>query len=173
MLSPEQQNFIDRRSDNNIDVIPFDPKSNEKFQEIKKQVQTILGDVEVLHSGSTGLGIGGQHEIDVFIPVTSEEIPELAAKIESVWGKPKSIYPDERTKFIQYIDGTMIEVVLANKSCKSWTDGEIFFNYLENNNDEREEYERLKEIGKELSIKEYYKRKFEFINDILVKASST
>ena len=169
MITPEQQNFVDKRSDNNIEVIPFDPKSNEKFEEIKKQVRSIIGDIEVLHRGSTGLGIGGQHEIDVFIPVSADEIPELAAKIESVWGKPKSIYPDERTKFIRYIDGTMIEVVLANKSAKSWVDGEIFFKYLVENEDTRDEYERLKEIGKELSIKEYYKRKFEFMNEILDK----
>ena len=170
MLSPEQQNFVDRRSDSNIEVIPFDPKSNEKFEEIKKQIQSILGDVEVLHRGSTGLGIGGQREIDVYIPVPDEEIPELTTKIEDVWRKPKSIYPDERTKFIRYIDETMIEVILVNKSCKSWIDGEIFFDYLKNNKDAREEYEKLKGIGESVTIKEYYRRKFEFMNAILAKA---
>jgi GrpB-like predicted nucleotidyltransferase (UPF0157 family) len=167
MLTPEQQNFIDRRSDNNIKVIPFDQKSNEKFEEIKKQVQSILGNLEVLHRGSTGLGIGGQPEIDIYIPVSVQEIPELTAEMEKVWGKPKSIYPDERTKFIRYIGETMIEVILVNKSCKSWIDGEIFFDYLKHNKDAREEYEKLKGIGESLPIREYYRRKFEFMNDIL------
>ena len=108
MLNPNQQNFIDRQSDNIIKVLPFDLKANEKFEEIKKQIQFILGNVEVLHRGSTGLEITGQPEIDVYIPVLAEEILELATELEKVWGKPKSVYPDERTKFIRYIDGTLL-----------------------------------------------------------------
>jgi GrpB-like predicted nucleotidyltransferase (UPF0157 family) len=170
MLTPEQQNFVDRRSNDDIKVVPFDSKSNEKFEEIKQQIQSIFRDVEVLHRGSTGLEIGGQPEIDVYIPVSSEQIPVLATEMEKVWGKPKSIYPDERTKFIRYIDGTMIEVILVNKSCKSWIEGEIFFNYLKNNKDVCEEYEKLKGIGENVTVKEYYRRKFEFMNEILDKA---
>jgi GrpB-like predicted nucleotidyltransferase (UPF0157 family) len=170
MLTPEQQNFVDRRPNGNIKVIPFDPKSNEKFEKIKKQIQTILGNVEVLHRGSTGLGIAGQPEIDVYIPSTTEEILQRTIEIEKIWGKPKSIYPDERTKFIRYIDETMVEVMLVNKICKSWIDGEIFFDYLQHHKDDREQYEKLKGVGEILSIREYYIRKFEFMNDIMVKA---
>ncbi len=170
MLTPYQQEFVDRRPDSNIKVIPFDPKSNEKFDEIKKQIQSILGEVKVLHRGSTGLGIAGQPEIDIYIPMSAEEIPKLTIQIENVWGKPKSIYPDEMTKFIRYIDETMIEVMLVNKSCRSWVEGETFFNYLIKNADARKEYEKLKAVGEDLSIRDYYIRKFEFMNDILVKA---
>ena len=170
MLNLKQQNFIDRQSDNIIKVLPFDLRANEKFEEIKKQIQAIIGNVEVIHRGSTGLGIAGQPEIDVYIPVLSGEMPVLATELEKTWGKPKSIYPDERTKFIRYVDGTMVEVMLVNKMCESWKEGEMFFDYLKNHEDARKEYEKLKGVGEDLSYKEYYKRKFEFMNDILLNA---
>lgn len=170
MLTPEQQNFVDRRPDDYIRVVPFDTKSEEKFEEIKKQVRLILGDIEVLHRGSSGLGVGGQREIDVYIPASPEEISRLTTEIEKVWGAPKSVYPNERTKFIKYIGETMIEVMLVNEACKSWIEGEIFFNYLKHNKIARDEYEQTKAIGEKLSIKEYYRRKFEFMNEILNRA---
>lgn len=171
MLTPLQQEFVNRRPDSNIVVIPFDPTSNEKFKQIKKEIQSVLGNVEVLHRGSTGLGVAGQPEIDIYIPLPNEEILESTEKMKVIFGDPKSIYPNERTKFIKYIEQTMIEIILVNKTCKSWIDGEIFFNYLENNEEAKMEYDKLKGVGEELSIRDYYIRKFEFMNSILQKAS--
>ena len=171
MLTPLQQEFVDRRPDSNIVVVPFDPTSNVKFEEIKREIQAVLGNVDVLHRGSTGLGVAGQPEIDVYIPVNATEIPEMTEKMEKVFGKPKSVRVDERTKFIKSIDQTMVEIILVNKSAQSWIEGEIFFNYLVNHKESREQYEKLKGIGEELSIREYYTRKFEFMNEILDKAA--
>jgi hypothetical protein len=41
---------------------------------------------------------------------------------------------------------------------------------LKNNKDVCEEYEKLKGIGENVTVKEYYRRKFEFMNEILDKA---
>ena len=169
MLTLEQQEFVNRRPDANIKIIQFDPTSDEKFEEIKREIQSILGNVEVLHRGSSGLGIAGQAEIDVYIPTFAEEIPRLTMQMKEVFGEPKSIRVDERTKFIKFIDKTMIEIILVNKLCKSWIEGELFFDYLEKNKDFKNKYEELKAVGQDLSIKEYYRRKFEFMNEIVNK----
>ncbi len=44
-----------------------------------------------------------------------------------------------------------------------------FENYLKEHPQALEEYRKLKELGDGLSTREYYRRKIEFINDILEK----
>lgn len=116
------------------------------------------------------MGISGQREIDVYIPIPPEKIEELTSKMEQVFGKPKSVYPLERTKFIAKIDGTMIEIMLTNQEHQSWTAGEQFMDYLKRNPEALKQYKKLKEEGAGVSTREYYRRKIEFINEILSKA---
>ena len=169
MLTKDQQKWVDHLSDvDTINILPFNTNVGKIFEEIKEQIKLILGkETEVVHRGASGLGISGQSEIDVYIPVRAEKIEPMASKMEVVFGKPKSIYPEERTKFIKFVEGTKLEIILVNKACKSWIDGEIFNTYLKKNISVLEEYRKLKEDGNGLSVREYYRRKIEFINDIL------
>jgi GrpB-like predicted nucleotidyltransferase (UPF0157 family) len=171
MITLEQQKWIDHLSDTSkTEIFPFDPKSGDKFEQIKSQIQSILGtDIEVLHRGASSLGISGQKEIDVYIPIPPEKIDEFAVEMEKVFGKPKSIYLLERTKFLAYIDGTKLEIMLTNKDHQNWVNGERFFNYIKGNKEALESYKKLKEEGNGVSCREYYRRKTEFINDVLSK----
>lgn len=172
MLTPAQQKWVDHLSDTDkVEIFPFDSMCNEKFEQIKSQIESAIGtEFEILHRGASSLGISGQKEIDVYIPIRPEQIEELTPKMERVFGKPKSVYPLERTKFIARIDGTRIEIMLTNQDHQSWIDGERFMSYLRANPEELERYRKLKEEGAGVSIREYYRRKIEFINDILSKA---
>lgn len=171
MITPSQQKWIDHLSDvDKIKISPFDPKSSLKFEEIKKQIRSVLGEnLEVLHRGASALEISGQSEIDVYIPVPVDMMDQMTVKMEKVFGKPKSIYPEERTKFIKFIDKTKLEIMITNQSCQSWIDGEFFYKYLNEHKDALEEYRGLKEGGNGMSVREYYRRKIEFINEILKK----
>lgn len=171
MLTPKQEEWVNHLSDtNHVEIFPFDPTSEEKFKKVKEQIQTVLGkSVEILHRGASSLGISGQREIDVYIPILPEKIEEYTLEMEKVFGKPKSIYPSERTKFLEKIDGTIIEIMLTNKYHESWINGETFYSYLKENNGSLNEYRILKENGEGLSNREYYRRKIEFINSVLNK----
>lgn len=171
MLTPSQQKWVDHLSDTNkVEIFPFDPKCNEKFEKIKSQIQSAIGiELEILHRGASSLGISGQREIDVYIPLPPEQIEELAPKMERVFGKPTSIYLLERTKFLVKIDGTTVEIMLINKKHKGWIDGETFMSYLKENPDALEQYRILKEEATGVSTREYYTRKINFINEILSK----
>ena len=171
MLTTKQQKWVDHLSDvHKIQIFPFDPKSSEKFQKIKKKIQSIFGpEIKVLHRGASSFGISGQAEIDVYIPVKVEKMDEMASEMEKFFGKTKSIYPKERIKFYSFTDKTKLEIMITNESCKSWTDGELFYEYLIKNKKTLEKYRKLKEGGNSLSVREYYRRKIEFINDILSK----
>ena len=172
MLTPAQQKWVDHLSDTDkIEIFPYDPKAPEKFEQIKSEVQPVIGtEFEVLHRGASAMGISGQKEIDVYIPMPADRIEELASKMEVVFGKPKSVYPKERTKFYGRIDGTRIEIMLTNQNHQSWIDGEKHFNYLKQNPEALEQYRKLKEDGNGVSVREYYRRKIEFINEILNKS---
>lgn len=173
MLTKEQEDWINHLSDTgSVKIAPFDPESSRKFEVIKKEVQSILGtDREVLHMGASGLGISGQPEIDVYIPVAADDFDKTTLKLQEIFGKPYSIYPMERVKFMRSVEGTKIELMIVNESRKSWIDNKIFFSYLKNNSNALERYRKLKEEGAGLSNRSYYRKKIEFINEILSKAN--
>jgi len=168
MLTPEQEKWVGHlNTTGRVEIFPYDEKTPEKFEQIKSQIQSVIGNVEVLHRGASSLGISGQKEIDVYIPITAEQIVEYTPKMEAVFGKPHSVYPNERTKFFAIIDGTKIEIMLTNKDHPSWINGERFMNCLKENPEALERYRKLKEECAGLNNQQYYRRKIEFINEIL------
>jgi GrpB-like predicted nucleotidyltransferase (UPF0157 family) len=84
-----------------------------------------------------------------------------------VFGKPKSIYPLERIKWLLKVGDTNVEVMIVNKDSESWINNERFFNHLKMNPKDLERYRILKEEGNDKQTKEYYRKKIEFINEIL------
>lgn len=169
MLTPEQEKWVNHlNTTGTVKIFPYDEKAPKKFERIKSQIQSAIGTkFEILHRGASGLGISGQKEIDIYIPMTPEQIEEYTVKMEAVFGKPKSVYPNERTKFLAKIDGTTIEIMLTNKDHPSWINGEQFRDYLIENPEVLERYRKLKEECAGLNCQEYYRKKIEFINEIL------
>lgn len=171
MVTIEQQKWIDHLSDENKIVIkPYDPSCIEKFERVKNNIQNFLReDVEIRHCGATSLGISGQDEIDVYIPVVQKYFNNYLPKLTQLFGEPRSHYPLERARFITEVDTKHIDVFLINSEGEGWINSVKFENYLRNNPESLERYKKLKEDGNGLSVREYYRRKIEFINEILDK----
>lgn len=171
MLTKEQEKWINHLSDDSkIKIIPFDPTSQEKFEKVKSIVQSKLGrETEVVHRGASSLGISGQDEIDVYVPVLENQFDSHLAFLTELFDKPKSHYPLERARFATYVDGKHIDVFLINKEGFGWLNSVKFENYLRTTPTVLEEYKRLKELGDGLSTREYYRKKIEFYNSILSK----
>ena len=74
MLTPDQEKWINHLSDQiPITILPFDPSAPQKFEAVKRKIQDVLGpETRVEHRGATSLGISGQDEIDVYIPVPED-----------------------------------------------------------------------------------------------------
>ncbi len=172
MITPKQQRWLDHLSDEKkINIVPYDPSCKEKYEKIKEKIQKRLGkNIKVFHRGASSLGISGQDEIDVYIPVSKETFNSFIPKLEKLFGKARSIYPLERARFHAKIDGKKIDLFLINKMSEGWLSGVKFESYLKKHPKDLEEYMRLKENGDGLSVREYYSRKNEFINFILAKA---
>lgn len=170
MITSEQQQWLDHLSDTDtIAVVPWDPTAENKFLQIKEAVQAILGKEQVvLHRGATSLKISGQDEIDIYVPVSAGEFDETVRVISNLY-KLKSLYALKRARLVTSIDNKHIDVFVVNKDDNNWIDGEIFTNYLLNHANALEEYRKLKENASGKTVREYYTRKIEFINEILAK----
>jgi len=171
MLTSEQEKWISHLSDKNkIRIIPFDQTAEEKFQRVKQKIRNTLGnDTPVEHHGATSLGISGQDEIDVYIPVSSSEFNTMIHPLKTIFGEPKSLYPFERVRFAAEEDKKHIDVFLINKEHDGWKRGIAFEAHLQSHPDVLEEYRKLKENGDGMTVREYYRKKVEFINEILKK----
>lgn len=172
MLREDQKKWINHLSNNSkIKIVSFDPSSQEKFEKIKLIIQSKLGNaVKVEHRGATSLGISGQDEIDIYIPVSPEKFDKYIASLTELFGEPRSHYALERARFVTSEGGKHIDVFLINEESLGWMDCVRFERYLKNHPAALEEYRKLKESGNGTSTKEYYRRKIEFINSILEKA---
>jgi GrpB-like predicted nucleotidyltransferase (UPF0157 family) len=170
MLTKKQQEWVGRLSDKpgEIKIIPFDPTSQEKFEKIRSTIQSELGEsMPVEHHGASSLGISGQDEIDVYIPVSPAQYDSTVKMAVELFGEPRSHYPLERTRFRTSQDGKRIDLFVINQESLEWLNGLKFEKYLRANPEVLNDYRKLKEAGDGLSSQEYYRRKIEFINNIL------
>lgn len=170
MLTPEQEKWINHLSaTDKIKIVPYNPKAKPIFKKIKKEIQKVIGKVNIVHCGSTGLGILGQGEIDCYIPVTENLFVKYLEKLINYFGEASSVYPLRRARFVKYIDAVKIEIFLINEKSDDWINCIKFENFLKKHSGVLAEYKKLKEDNDGLSIQEYYRRKIEFINDILLR----
>lgn len=172
MLTSKQLKWIAHLSDKDKVVIkPYDPTTAEKFEAVKKRIRSFLGDeTQILHRGATNLGISGQDEIDVYIPITTSSFDSFIQRLTELFGKPKSYYIRERARFVTIEQGKHVDVFLINKDSDAWGNGIVFEDFLKKHPSALEKYKKLKEEGNGLSVREYYRRKIIFINYILKKA---
>jgi len=170
MLTPEQEEWVNSLSDRIITVVPYDPRTERLFLSVKKKVQDVLGtDVRVEHCGASSLGISGQDEIDVSIIVSKDRFGEYASKLDGVVGSVASWYPD-RVRFELKEEGKKIDLKIIDDTEPSYMEGKIFEGYLRAHPDYLEKYRILKEESNGLTVKEYYRKKKEFINEVNSRA---
>lgn len=173
MLTKKQKRWLNHLStEKKVNVLPFDPRVDELFLKVKQKIQLNLGNnTRVEHRGASSLGISGQDEIDVYVPVPLTKFNSYISKMSKIFGEPRSLYPLERVRFSEEVDGKKIDLFLINEEHSDWIDGVKFENYLKSHPLDLEKYKRLKEDMNGYSVKDYYTEKNIFINKILKKAN--
>ena len=171
MLTSEQEKWINHLPDDNaVEIRPYDFRAREIFFRLAKQMRSeIEENIKIELRGSTKLGISGQGELDIYVPVPPESFKLMLGRMEKVLGAPGSVYPGRRARFVRYTEGTKAEIFLINEESDDWTGCLKFENYLETHPEALATYEKMKLGGDGLSTREYYRRKNEFINDIFAK----
>jgi len=172
MITKKQQKWINHLSDTEkIKILPYDPVVKLVFKNTKQEIQSFLEkDVSVEHHGATSLKISGQGEIDSYIPVLPLEFDNYLEKLVEIFGEPGSVYPLQRARFVQYRNNIKIEIFLINKEHDNYKDLLKFEDILKNNKILLRKYEELKQKADGYSVREYYRRKTIFINEILARS---
>ena len=174
-MTTDKEKWVNHLSDTpgQIKISPFDPSSQAKFERIKKLIQDKLGkSVRVEHRGASSFGISGQDEIDVYVPVLPDKFDKFVILVEEIFGEPRSLYPLQRARFAVSESGKKIDLFVINEKHDDWINGLKFENYLKTHSEALDAYKKLKEEGNGLSTREYYRRKNEFIDQILLKCES-
>ncbi|HOX97109.1 MAG TPA: GrpB family protein [bacterium] len=174
MITAEQQKWLDHLSNTDIvSVVPWDNTAELKFEFVKKQLQLLLGnDQPIEHRGATSLGISGQDEIDVYLPVPPEKFRPTVDLLIPLLGQPRSCYELIRARFVLMVEGKHVDIFVVNQNHDDWKNGERFHQYLLSNPETLEEYRHLKESLSGHSVREYYQEKIKFINDIMEKVKN-
>lgn len=175
MITLEQEQWVNHLSDvKTIAIFPFDPTCEEKFLVIKNKIQNILGKEQAVeHRGASSLGISGQDEIDIYVPVEPGDFDLIIEKLKPIFGEPRSYYQLQRARFTTILEGKKIDVFVINKNHISWHETSAFENYLRTHSEALEEYRKLKESLAGKNVRDYYRSKTEFINGILAKVSNS
>lgn len=170
MLTKEQEKWLEHLNNSDkIEILPYNPKASIVFEEVKKEIHSFLPEVQVLHCGSTALEILGQSEIDIYVPVLEKDFDKYLEKMKERFGEPASFYTLERARFVRRDNRMKITVFLMNQELEKWKDHMRFENYLKENKEALQKYIKIKEESNGLSTREYYRKKLEFINEILNK----
>jgi GrpB-like predicted nucleotidyltransferase (UPF0157 family) len=174
MLTPDQEAWLAHLSDRDrIRILPFDPNAADAFAVVKHRIETALGQtVRIEHHGATSLGISGQDEIDVYLPVPADRLNDLIDRLRALFGEPRSLYPGRRARFVTEVDGKHIDVFPINEEHEDWGRMARFEAYLRSHPEALEQYRLLKERGNGLSVRAYYREKLRFFNDVLERAAS-
>ena len=166
MITEEQEKWISHLGNEKIKIVPYNPETKIVFEKAKKEVQDVLGKVEVAHHGATSLEISGQGEVDLFIPVLGKCFDYYLEKLITYFGEPGSVYALERVRFVKYVDDIKVEIMLVNKERNGWKNSVKFKSCLLENPNLLSEYRELKEDANGLTTQEYYRHKIEFFNKV-------
>lgn len=173
MLTPAQRAWIDHLSDTEqIRIIPYDVSVPERFERIRERIREILGDeFPAEHHGATSFGISGQDEIDVYVPVPVDRFDETVGRLSEVLGEPGSLYLSDRARFTIEDDGKRVDIFPINKDHENWKATLAFERCLREKPEVLARYREMKESCDGLSVREYYRRKYEFVDEVLSKTS--
>ncbi len=174
-VTPSQEAWLAHLRDSDHVVIkPFDPTAQAKFEQVRELIHERLGQQTIVeHHGATSLGISGQDEIDIYVPVPEDRFNVFIEKLSQVFGEPRSHYGLERARFRTEVEGKRIDVFLINADLDGWSNCLKFEAYLRKHSEALKAYEKLKEDGHGLSTQQYYRRKIGFVHRILDLADSS
>jgi len=147
-------------------VKPFNPRGLDIANQVIANIKSVEPNLEVLLLGSLPLKISGQEDIDISAFCIKSEQPKHFDNFKKLFGEPtrqgkNSIGWDFEK------DGFSVSVWLTDPTAETTKAQVEVFNLLKNNPELLREYEKIKEEAKDLSYKEYQRRKYEFYNRIL------
>ena len=167
MLTQEQEKYLETIPENKkIFVQDFNPAVRVASENVVSKIKSENPDWDVWPIGSSELGIAGQNDIDINIPIKPDEVDNYLPKLKKILGPPrqKEKLP-MKWEFTQ--DGFEVELYLTDSTIKTFKDHLDVFTMLKEHSGLRARYEEIKKSADGGSFREYMKKKYELFNEIL------
>lgn len=167
MLTPDQEKYLKIIPEDKKTIIQdFNPAVKVASDEVVVKIKAEKPDWNVWPMGSSELGIAGQNDIDINIPIHPEEIKGYLPELEKLFGPPRQ---KEKLpmKWELNQDGFEVELYLTDSTTKTFQEHLDVFTMLKENAGLRARYEEIKKSSNGGSFREYMKKKYEFFNKIL------
>lgn len=167
MLTLDQEKYLETfPEDKKIFIQDFNPAVKIASDKVVQKIKSEKPSWNVWPMGSSELGIAGQNDIDINIPIHSEQVQEYLPKLEELFGSPRQ---KEKLpmKWELEQDGFEVELYLTDSTTKTFQEHLHVFTMLRENPSLRASYEKIKKSADGGSFKEYIKKKYEFFNEIL------
>lgn len=167
MLTEGQANYLATIPDDKKMVVkPWNSKGLEIADQVIAEIKAAEPYLEIMLLGSLPLKILGQEDIDISVfCIKSEQLKHLD-NFKKLFGEPNRTSTNS-TGWDFERDGFFVSVWLTDPTTETTKAQVEVFNLLKNNHELLKEYARIKEEAKDLSYKEYQRRKYEFYNRIL------
>ena len=167
MLTEDQQKYLNSiPEDKRITVFDFDPAVKTASDKVIARIQAWQPNWDVCSMGSSELGIAGQNDIDMNIPIHSDEAMNYLPTLEQLFGPPRQ-RKRLPIKWIFEQDGFEVELYLTDKTTETFQEHLMVFELLKNQPELRARYETIKKSADGGSFRDYMKKKYEFFNEIL------
>lgn len=165
MLNQNQEKYLLKIPEDKIFVLkPYDSKSVNVVENIKRLLSTAGVNLKVIWMGSLALGISGQGDIDLYILCDSVEFDKYVPIIEKVFG-PR-VYGISIYKWNLEIDGFEVEMYLTDPTTPSMIEQIHVFKKLKSDKNLLNEYELVKQSSNGLLFRDYMRKKYEFFNQL-------
>lgn len=167
MLSEAQGRYIRTIPEEKITHIePFNEADRDIAEAVIEQIKHLAPNLEVRLLGSTGLGIAGQRDLDIYALVDSAKFTNFLPVLVQLFGEPTHQH-SENVEWLIRRKGREIELYLTDPTSSSMKEQLDTFELLASDEHLRKEYEDIKLRASGKSAREYQAAKYEFFNRIL------
>lgn len=166
MLTPNQEKYLLTIPESKIFKLQkFDLQVKKTAMVIISKIKKVLPEAKVLFMGSSALDISGQNDIDITI-LSNGKWEECSYVLNKEFGESaKSNSTLIKWEFVE--NGFEVELYLNDTITPLLQEQIDTFNLLKDNQELRDEYEKIKQLADGGSFGEYMKMKYEFFNRIL------
>lgn len=167
MLTEPQANYLlTIPEDKVVHINPYSADLQKIADEIVAEVKSISGDINIRLMGATGLRISGQGDLDMYMLHPARDFHLYLAKLIELFGEPAHSH-DDNVEWLFVRKGVEVELYLTDPSTPSMAEQIRVYELLNNNDDLKMEYARLKADADGKPFRDYQRAKYEFYNKIL------
>lgn len=165
LTEPQEKYLATIPEEKKITIQEFDPAVKVASDKIVAKIKAIKPDWNVWPMGSSELGIAGQNDIDINIPVRADQYRDYLPTLKELFGPPRQENKlPIKWEFQQ--DGFDVELYLTDTNSEGFKEHSDTFWMLKEHPGLTKRYEELKKSANGESFREYMRRKYEFFNEI-------